>query len=65
MVNPLAEGHVITDADVVSRCGWTPLNGFTVHHAVAMTFVNGSVAYADGKVSDTNYAERLTFNNAD
>lgn len=65
VVKPLAEGHVITDADVVSRCGWTPLNGFTAHHAVAMTFVNGSVVYSDGKVRDTKFAERLIFNNED
>lgn len=63
VVKPVPEGRVITDADVVSRCGWTPLNGFTVHHEVAMTFVNGTIAYAHGKLTGSKSAERLTFSN--
>ncbi|MDO4510929.1 MAG: dihydroorotase [Bacteroidales bacterium] len=62
VVKPVPEGHTITDADVVSRCGWTPLNGYTVHHQVAMTMVNGTVAYKDGKVNETHRGDRLTFN---
>ncbi len=34
-------GHKVTDADVVSKCGWTPLSGHTVGYAVRQTVVNG------------------------
>lgn len=61
VVREVPEGRVITDADVISRCGWTPLHGTTVHHEVVMTMVNGAVAYAHGKVFDTVRGERLTF----
>lgn len=33
--------HTITDADVVSKCGWTPLNGSQTNHRVVRTWVNG------------------------
>lgn len=33
--------HVITDADVLSLCGWTPLVGTPTQHEVVRTIVNG------------------------
>jgi dihydroorotase len=43
--------HTVSDADVVSKCGWTPLDGVTLHHRVHTTWVNGSVAYDNGTFS--------------
>lgn len=31
--------YTLSDADVVSKCGWTPLTGTTVSHRVVRTFV--------------------------
>lgn len=56
------EGHVVSDADVVSKCGWTPFAGVNLHHSVVRTYVNGALAYADGKVVDTVRGTRMTFN---
>lgn len=36
--------HTITDADVVSRCGWTPYAGIRLTRCVASTWVNGKKA---------------------
>lgn len=44
LVERLAEPHVITDADVLSPCGWTPMAGYATHHRVARTWVNGGEA---------------------
>lgn len=42
IVKPVAmPGHRITDAEVVSRCGWTPLNGRPLTWQVTRTVVNG------------------------
>ena len=42
IVAPVAmPGRRITDADVVSRCGWTPLDGRTLGWEVRRTLVNG------------------------
>ncbi len=38
--------HVITDGDVVSKCGWTPLAGMATEHEVKATLVNGHVVYS-------------------
>ncbi|MGN0223864.1 MAG: amidohydrolase family protein [Muribaculaceae bacterium] len=41
IVERLAEPYTITDADVCSLCGWTPLNGYATRHRVVRTWVNG------------------------
>ena len=61
IVKPIDEGYVVTDADVISRCGWTPLNGSTLHHKVVRTYVNGQVAFDGRTVSQSVSGMRLTF----
>lgn len=61
VVHRVDEGYTLTDADVISRCGWTPLNGMTMHHKVVRTYVNGKVAYHDGQVNESTRGRRLTF----
>lgn len=41
LVEKLSEPHTITDADVLSPCGWTPLAGTPTTHRVVRTWVNG------------------------
>lgn len=53
--------HVITDADVVSRCGWTPYAGTACSHRVVATYVNGSPAFCDGTFAAATSAEPLRF----
>ena len=55
------EGHVVSDADVVSRCGWTPFVGANMHHSVKRTYVNGELAYCDGVVNEDVRGSRLLF----
>lgn len=38
----LDKPHTITDAEVASLCGWTPLDGRQTLHRVARTWVNGA-----------------------
>lgn len=38
-------GHTISDADVISKCGWTPFDGTVMHHRVERTFVNGEEVF--------------------
>ena len=42
LVEKLESPHIISDADVISTCGWTPLTGTPTRHRVVRTFVNGS-----------------------
>lgn len=54
--------HTITKEDVLSKCGWSPLEGTTFHSRVFKTFVNGKCIYSDGVVADNLASHPLKFN---
>lgn len=37
--------YIVRDDDALSRCGWTPLNGTTLHNRVEQTWINGQCVY--------------------
>lgn len=39
LVKKIEQGYVVSDTDVVSKCGWTPLDGFKLHHKVVRTII--------------------------
>ena len=47
--------------NILSKCGWSPFEGYTFHHAVWKTFVNGELAYSDGEVQDDVRGRELRF----
>ncbi len=54
--------HVISDADSLSRCGWTPAAGIETGHIVLETYLNGTLAYSNGEVMPVKVAKPLIFN---
>ena len=36
--------------NILYKCGWSPFEGYTFHHAVCFTFVNGNIVYDMGAV---------------
>ena len=56
--NPLK----ISSENILYKCGWSPFEGTTFRSKVTHTFVNGHLAYENGKLSDHRNAMRLTFN---
>ncbi len=44
----IASSHKISNEDVVSRCGWTPLAGRALSCKVETVILNGEVAYTGG-----------------
>lgn len=53
--------HIIRDADVLSKCGWTPFVGFESHWKVLYTFVNGNIVYDGRRVNEQHRGEELSF----
>ncbi len=47
--------------NIFYKCGWSPFEGFTFDSKIKRTFVNGHLAYENGKLSDERKAKRLTF----
>lgn len=55
------EPWTISKECILSKCGWSPLEGEKMSWKVARTICNGHTVYQDGKV-DTDYiGERITF----
>lgn len=52
----------ITDQDVTSRCGWTPLAGFTMRRMPVMTIVNGTIVMKDRRLTGASNPLPLKFN---
>lgn len=48
--------------NIFYKCGWSPFEGVTFDSEVKRTFVNGHVAFENGKLHDLSNAMRLTFN---
>ncbi len=51
LIDPEATWTVAKE-NILYRCGWSPFEGYTFHHAVWKTFVNGQLAYSEGRVND-------------
>lgn len=56
-----SDPYVVTDQMVISRCGWTPLAGTTLHNRVVATWVDGQRAWNDGSLLPGVHGSALTF----
>ncbi len=55
------ETWTLHEEAVLSKCGWSPLEGHTFTWRVQQTFVNGHLAYDHGNIDDTTRGEALSF----
>ena len=60
IVNPHMPWNVKKE-NIIAKCGWSPFEGINFKSRVTHTFVNGKLAYANGKVKDCIAGQRLTF----
>jgi dihydroorotase len=61
LINPNAP-WTVTKENIAYKCGWSPFEGTTFRARVTHTFVNGHLAYENGKITKTTKGERLIFN---
>ena len=47
---------------ILSKCGWSPLEGRTFHAQVTKTFVNGNIVFDNGELNSNNKGQALKFN---
>ncbi|ASV30522.1 dihydroorotase [Maribacter cobaltidurans] len=52
----------VSRENILYKCGWSPFDGNSFRARVTHTFVNGHLAYDNGKLSEKRNAKRLTFN---
>lgn len=57
----LNETYTVAKENLLYKCGWSPLEGTTFHSKITHTFVNGNLAFENGKVAEKKHGERLLF----
>lgn len=57
----LNETYTVAKENLLYKCGWSPLEGTTFHSKITHTFVNGKLAFENGKVAEQKHGERLLF----
>jgi dihydroorotase len=60
IVNPSLPWSVNTD-NILSKCGWSPFEGYAFRSRITHTFVNGELVYNNFKVKDIRKGKRLLF----
>ena len=47
---------------ILSKCNWSPFEGYTFSNSIDSTFVNGELVYSKGQIIDKSQGSRLSFN---
>ena len=47
--------------NILYKCGWSPFEGQKFRSRISHTFINGALAYENGKIYEVNPAKRLEF----
>lgn len=57
----LAQEHTVTKQNLLYKCGWSPLEGFTFPATITHTFVSGHLAYKEGAFDESQKGMRMRF----
>ena len=58
----LNQPYRVSKENILYKCGWSPLEGFSFPATIAMTLVNGYPVYENGRVDASYRGMRLQFN---
>ena len=61
VVIDLENGFIDDKNEVLSKCAWTPFDGFEFRSSVHATIVNGDLVYINGKVRPGTLGKRVEF----
>ena len=56
------QSSTVTKENILYKCGWSPLEGFTFPATITHTFVNGRMVYGNGVWDESIKGKRLKFN---
>jgi dihydroorotase len=54
----------VEEADILYKCGWSPLQGTSLRSKVAMTILGGTIVYRNGQVAERPRGQALQFEEA-
>jgi dihydroorotase len=55
------KNNTVKKENILFKCGWSPLEGFTFPASVTHTFINGHLVYSEGKWEESQMGMRLNF----
>jgi len=61
VVIDLDNESTVSNDDVISKCGWTPFDGYEFRSSVYATVVNGELVYVNQKVRNGTLGQRIEF----
>jgi len=61
VIADLNDQYTVSKANILYKCGWSPLEGFQFPASIQNTFVNGHMVYGNGVVNESQWGERLVF----
>ncbi|MEP7317994.1 MAG: dihydroorotase [Panacibacter sp.] len=53
--------YTVSKENILYKCGWSPLEGFTAPATVTHTFINGNLVYGNGEFNESHRGMRLKF----
>lgn len=57
-----SKNHIVTRENILSKCGWSPFEGYTYRNSIDYTIINGEVVYDNGNFKDDFRGKELKFN---
>src|SRR5690606_6302331 len=58
----LDQSYTVSKANILSKCGWSPFEGYKFSSSIIHTIVSGNIAYSDGEIKEIGTGHRLLFN---
>ena len=56
------KNHTVDKSNILYKCRWSPLEGYTFGSKIITTFVNGKIVFSNDKIVEANSAMKLKFN---
>ncbi len=54
--------YTVNEANILYKCGWSPLKGQTFKNSISHTIVSGNLVWENGKLIRNKMGQRLVFN---
>lgn len=62
VVVDMATPFTVSKENILYKCGWSPLEGFTFPATIEKTFVNGTMVYGNDVWNESIQGQRMSFN---
>jgi dihydroorotase len=62
VITDLSQTTTVSKENILYKCGWSPLEGFSFPAVITHTFVNGNLVYGNAVWNESKKGQRLNYN---